>query len=308
MTRYLLFISYIGTQFRAVQKQIVNAEPNKLDPNSVQGIIEICSKKFNPENEPYVYVSSRTDQGVHALRSSAHIDLVRRNGRIYEPQSLLAGFNKYFTSKDIDLRIQSIKIVPDSFHARFNAKSRKYLYRLAVRKPDAPSEVEIPFAEWKRCHFVDVPQFDVSLMESAARLFPGSRDFRTFTNNNRCKEDMNTVKDMYKLDVVPGRPLLNSEYSPNCSHYDYWDIICHGRSFLYRQVRRIVGTLIAVASGSISIEEVKYMLNTPSKDSWNNCIGVVPPFGLYLLDVEYDPQDMEMQNSEIATKPPVADI
>ena len=45
---------------RSVQKQVLNKEPNKLDPDSVQGILEICSKRFNPENEPYVYVSSRS--------------------------------------------------------------------------------------------------------------------------------------------------------------------------------------------------------------------------------------------------------
>lgn len=315
MTRYLLFISYLGTRFRAVQKQIVNKDPTLLDPDSVQGILEICSKRFKPQNEPQVYVSSRTDQGVHALCSSAHVDLIKRNGKPYDPECLAVGYNKYMTSNKIDLRVQSVKIVPDSFHARFSAKSRTYLYRLAVRKPDAPpinKLAEIPFGDWNRCYFIrKAPQFDVSLLQTAAHLFPGTRDFRTFMNNNKTADDINTVKDMYKLDVVPGKALLSAEYSPSCSHYDYWDVICHGRSFLYRQVRRIVGALIAVASGHISLEEVKIMLDRPSKDSWNNKIRVVPPFGLYLIDVEYDPQDLVMEQNEhdeFVSKPAVAEI
>jgi hypothetical protein len=44
---------------RGVQKQLVKAEPTKSDPESVQGILEICSKRFKPINEPHVCMSSR---------------------------------------------------------------------------------------------------------------------------------------------------------------------------------------------------------------------------------------------------------
>lgn len=45
--------------FRGAQKQVVNAELTKSDPETVQGILEICSKSFKPVNEPHVYISSR---------------------------------------------------------------------------------------------------------------------------------------------------------------------------------------------------------------------------------------------------------
>jgi tRNA U38,U39,U40 pseudouridine synthase TruA len=56
----------------------------------------------------------------------------------------------------------------------------------------------------------------------------------------------------------------------------------------------MVGALISVAAGHISIEDIRYMLENPSKHSWNHTINVVPPYGLYLVGVEYDPQDIVM--------------
>jgi len=56
----------------------------------------------------------------------------------------------------------------------------------------------------------------------------------------------------------------------------------------------MVGALISVAAGHISIEDIRYMLENPSEHSWNKRIVVVPPHGLYLTDVEYDPLEMAM--------------
>ncbi|KDR22354.1 hypothetical protein L798_02012, partial [Zootermopsis nevadensis] len=295
MTRYLLFISYIGTRFRGAQKQVVNAELTKSDPETVQGILEICSKSFKPVNEPHVYISSRTDRGVHALCSSAHVDLERNGCLKYDPAHLTVAYNRYFINANVDLRVQSVHIVPETFHARYSVKSRTYLYRLAVRNPDAPPlnkssayMAEIPFVEWNRCHFIqNVDKFDMSLLKAAATLFPGTRDFRTFMGQSAGNSHITTVKEMYKLDISPGRPLIGAEYCSCCSHYSFWDITCQGRSFLYRQVMRMVGALISVAEGHISVGEIQYMLENPSKHSWNSRINVVPPYGLYLTKVEY---------------------
>jgi tRNA U38,U39,U40 pseudouridine synthase TruA len=80
-------------------------------------------------------------------------------------------------------------------------------------------------------------KFDVSLLKAAAALFPGTRDFRTFMGRRaRSQPDISTIREMYKLDVTPGTPLLGAEYCSSCSHYNFWDITCQARSFLYRQV------------------------------------------------------------------------
>jgi len=61
----------------------------------------------------------------------------------------------------------------------------------------------------------------------------------------------------------------------------------------------MVGALIGVAAGRISIEDIRYMLENPSEHSWNNGIIVVPPHGLYLTDVEYDPLEMAMSRDTV---------
>jgi tRNA U38,U39,U40 pseudouridine synthase TruA len=61
----------------------------------------------------------------------------------------------------------------------------------------------------------------------------------------------------------------------------------------------MVGALISVAMGYISVEDIQYMLENPSKHSWNSRINVVPPYGLYLTDVEYDPLEMVIPQEEV---------
>jgi tRNA U38,U39,U40 pseudouridine synthase TruA len=61
----------------------------------------------------------------------------------------------------------------------------------------------------------------------------------------------------------------------------------------------MVGALISVAAGRISIEDIQYMLENPSEHSWNNRIIVVPPHGLYLTDVEYDPCETTMSQETV---------
>lgn len=60
----------------------------------------------------------------------------------------------------------------------------------------------------------------------------------------------------------------------------------------YLQIRRMIATLICVAIGKIPPEEVKVMLQIPSKHSWHSCIQNSPPDGLYLCNVEYNPEDL----------------
>jgi len=61
----------------------------------------------------------------------------------------------------------------------------------------------------------------------------------------------------------------------------------------------MVGALISVAAGRISIEDIRYMLENPTEHSWNKRIIVVPPHGLYLTDVEYDPLEMAMSRETV---------
>ncbi|CAG2054047.1 unnamed protein product [Timema podura] len=239
---------------------------------------------------------SRTDKGVHALQSSVHLDLESSRSLEYSPEYLTSIFNKYFHKNNLDIRIQSCQTVPDTFHARHSVKSRTYLYRFAVRKPCAEtfkhnveSLAQIPFSEWKR-----KPEFDETRLRSALKLFLGVRDFRTFTTIRSKLESQAppTVRTLHKLELSRGKPLLDAHYDPNNAHYTYWNITCKARSFLYKQIRRTVGVLLAVAQGHVSVDKVQHMFECPSHESWDPRASSAPPHGLYLVNVEYDPQDL----------------
>lgn len=75
------------------------------------------------------------------------------------------------------------------------------------------------------------------------------------------------------------------------SKYDYWNIEIKGRSFLYRQVRRMVGVILATAQGKIRHRDAYEMLTIPSTNSWVPTASTAPAYGLYLLRVEYNECD-----------------
>lgn len=68
---------------------------------------------------------------------------------------------------------------------------------------------------------------------------------------------------------------------------DYWNIIFNAQSFLYRQIRRTVGTMVSLAKGHISQRDVYEMLTIPSHNTFNSKIASAPAHGLYLADIEF---------------------
>lgn len=101
----------------------------------------------------------RTDTGVHALNSTFHVDLLRKSGLPYTTTGITTVLNKFFMKENLRIRIIESKQVPNNFHCRFNAKSRTYLYRLAVLKNQYikyPNMYlyKIPIEEIDRCYFI----------------------------------------------------------------------------------------------------------------------------------------------------------
>ncbi|GLG96941.1 tRNA pseudouridine synthase [Gryllus bimaculatus] len=313
MTRFLMYISYLGTRFRGIQKQVSRAKPEAEDPFTVQGMLEIALRKFDPVKVPQVVISSRTDRGVHGLRSAIHVDLEHQSGTNYVPTDLVRGLNKYFDRSHIAIRVQECQIVPETFHARFSAIKRSYLYRLAVRKPEAPPLAignqdliaQIPFWDWRRCYFIQNPEFDVEKFRSSARLLLGEKDFCTFIgisnkrNRDGSVKEISTVRVLHSIHISPHQPSIPSDISEPSAHYNYWNIVFCAKSFGYRQVRRMVGVLVAVAQGKLLESDVEHMLANPSPESWKSFVAPAPAYGLYLSNVHYDAADLILENGNV---------
>ncbi|XP_037973651.2 tRNA pseudouridine synthase-like 1 [Plutella xylostella] len=297
--RYLSFFSYIGTGFRSSEKIWLKEKRNYPDPESVQGVFELALLKLRSHNYPNLLLSSRTDGGVHALNATAHFDLETSESNIYNPADITFRVNKYFFKNEICVSVKNTIRVNDDFNARFNAKSRTYLYRLAILKNNFPRPAEnlsiasyIPLEEWKRCHFLRIENFDIDRFREGAQEFLGIHDFTTFKKFDKETQTKHNRRSIHSIEITPGRPQVSSFTEQQGSYFDYYDIKIHGRAFVHNQIRRMLGALVGAAAGKISTQDIRLMLQIPSKNSWLSHLHSQPAYGLYLCDVEYDPQEL----------------
>lgn len=108
-----------------------------------------------------------------------------------------------------------------------------------------------------------------------------------------------TWRRIDEIRIIPGKPIVTQfSEEKTKSLYNYWDIEIMGRSFLYKQVRRIVAVIIAAGQNRITLKDVYEMITIPSPNSWCSQSSVVPPYGLYLCKVDYDPEDLIIKKLE----------
>ncbi len=246
MPRYKLTLEYDGSGFVGWQRQ--------ADGIAVQQVLEEAIEAFAQERR-LVEGAGRTDTGVHALGQVAHVDL--RND--WEPDRVRDALN--FHVKRHPVVVLAAKVVDDGFHARFSATQRGYLYRILNRRP--PPTVRAGKVWW-------IPQpLDAAAMNAAARHLIGKHDFSTFRAAN-CQAD-SPVKTLDEIDVR--------------SDEDEILITVRARSFLYRQVRNIAGTLKLAGEGKRTPDDVRDALAACDRGRGGP---TAPPDGLYLTDVVYE--------------------
>lgn len=249
MPRYAFRIEYHGGPFAGWQRQ--------LDHPSVQQALENALQKLEPDRA-IVTGAGRTDAGVHARAQVAHADL-RKN---WQPFRLGEALN--FHLKPLPVAVVAVAQVPDDFHSRFSALSRRYTYRLVVRR--APLTLDAGLV-WQVGH-----DLSAHTMRLAARHLLGRHDFTTF-RSSICQA-ASPVKTLDRLDI---------EDLPYPGGREYRFHV-QARSFLHNQVRSFVGTLERVGSGVWQPDRVLYALQAVDR---KECGPVAPPQGLYLAEVTY---------------------
>lgn len=140
------------------------------------------------------------------------------------------------------------RIVSNGFCVRRHAKSRTYLYRLAVLKPEydlvdqhhllqEPSFIA-PLIERNRCWNIK-SNFDYQKFVAAAKMMQGSHNFASFAAASRDIREgppKSPCKTIKYIGVDVGRPILDPKYEPLSGCFNYFDITINSRSFLYNQV------------------------------------------------------------------------
>lgn len=258
LQRWKLTIEYDGTAYCGWQRQ-EDGIP------SVQQAIEEAITKFCGQ-EITILVAGRTDTGVHATGQVAHLDL-DYGDRPLSGFDLAKAINAHLRGHAVS--IINAAQVHEEFHARFDATNKLYIYRILSRSaPPAIGKAQL----W---HLHSELQSDA--MHEAAQHLIGHHDFTSFRASGcQAKHPMRTLK---RLDVF-------------ASPYDAFGgqevtIAAEAQSFLHHQVRNMVGTLVEVGKGKMTISEVKRILDTKDRTIAGP---TAPPQGLVLARIDY-PQE-----------------
>lgn len=226
---------------------------------SVQGAIEAAVAKLDGGDRE-VYGSGRTDSGVHALAQVAHVDLVKdlREDKVRDAINFHLG--------EHPISILSAERVDDEFHARFDARERRYLFRILDRRPRLALD---------RGRVWRVPvKLDADAMDYAAQVLVGKHDFTTFRDTACQAKSPEKTLDMARVSRVGDE--VHCEFS--------------ARSFLHKQVRSMVGSLVEVGLGKWNRADMKAVLDARDR---TQCGPVSPPDGLYLISIAYPDLSLE---------------
>ncbi|KAK6472442.1 tRNA pseudouridine synthase-like 1 [Huso huso] len=278
--RYLIFFQYFGTKYSGVMKT-----PTDQNILGVQNYLEEAVRKLRPANEVSVSVSSRTDSGVHALCNSAHVDIQRKSGKPPFTERLLVDALNYHLKPE-PISILKAYRVADDFHARYRALSRTYFYRIIT---GARHYSQLPVFERSLCWAVHENHLNVTALQEAAKLLLGTHDFSTFRSLNSETPFKSPIKTLLQAEVCSGAGSFSQH--PFHRHMQYWDLTFRSRSFLYKQVRRMTGALVAVGQGRLSPSEVKDLLEARNSLAYPQNM-MAPPDGLFLQKVEYEETDL----------------
>lgn len=245
MPRYRITVEYDGAPFVGWQVQA-----NGL---SVAGALATALERLTGTCIA-VHGAGRTDAGVHAFAQVAHFDL----DTSWDPLRLREGLNACVRPHPI--AVLDATEAEESFHARYSASARHYLYRIVNRR--AP-----PAIERGRAWHVNQP-LEHEAMQEGARHLLGRHDFTTF-RSIEC-QSASPVKTLDRLAVARSGDLIEIEAS--------------ARSFLHHQVRSMVGSLKLVGEGKWRPLDMKRALEASDRAA---CGPVAPPHGLYLARVDY---------------------
>lgn len=250
MKTWKLTLEYDGTKYSGWQEQ--------NNARTVQGQLRKAAEDFLGPNLE-IHGSGRTDAGVHAIAQVAHVRALRK--RFFPPpQEILRALNERLPS---DVCILDVEEASDKFHARHDAVSRTYLYQISTRRT----------AFFKKYVWWIREPLDLPMMSRAARMLAGRHNFICFRAQDPSRPDESTI-------VVVEDAAIEED-----GHLILFRIT--GSHFLWRMVRRIVGVLVKVGKGEITLDDFERLLEGQSDPRLDVAAWTAPASGLFLEKVDY---------------------
>jgi tRNA pseudouridine38-40 synthase len=245
--RIALGISYNGQGYQGWQSQSTGL--------TVQDKLEKALGKFAAQRVSTL-CAGRTDAGVHGIMQVVHFDTAVHR----EPYSWVRGTNANLPR---DIAVQWAKPVPDEFHCRACATSRRYayvLYESVVRPSVDHGRVGWAFRS-----------LDLEAMRAAAAVVIGEHDFTSF-RASQCQA------------LTPVKNLMEITFSKRGS---YWRIEFEANAFLHHMIRNIMGCLVLIGQGK---QSPLWMAEVLAARDRRAAAPTFSPDGLYFLGPRYDPK------------------
>jgi tRNA pseudouridine38-40 synthase len=245
--RFALGLAYDGTAYPGWQTQpcgdaIQDRVEAALSALAVEPIRTVCA--------------GRTDAGVHALTQVVHFDTRAR-------RPLAAWVRGTNARLPADIAVMWAREVPDTFHARFSARTRSYRYLIYCGMTRHP--LWLHRAAW------EFRPLALAAMQQAARQLVGTHDFTSF-RSAQCQAPT-PVRTVHRLDVSSMGAFIVVTITAN--------------AFLHHMVRNLVGTLLQVGSGRRAPDWAGELL---ARRDRRLAAATHAPQGLYLAGVDYDPE------------------
>jgi len=243
MPNYKLILEYDGTRYRGWQTQ-------KNTDRTVAAVLERAASELF--GEPVRMIGAgRTDAGVHARGQVANFHAAKRLAGI----EIQHGVNDRLPA---DVNVLEASEADAAFHARHDASSRIYEYRISRVR----TAFEKPFVWWVK------DDLDATAMKAAAAVFAGDHDFASFCENPEGQTSTRVRVLRCEVGEKESKILLTVE----ASH------------FLWKMIRRITGTLVEAGRGKLDAAAVRRFLENRSREParWT-----APPSGLFLQRVRY---------------------
>lgn len=238
--------SYDGSKYSGYQKQ-----PKK---KTIQNEIEKALKIINNNETVNISASGRTDAKVHALNQKAHFDLKIN----ITCDKLRKALNSLIPK---DIYIKNVINVNNDFHARYNVKTKEYIYKINMGEYN-PIEKDYVL---QLCHKLDIEE-----IKKALKYLEGTHNYKSFVKTDEEIHDF--VRTIIKTDLI-----IDTK--------DNITISFLGTGFLRYMVRNMVGVLIEIGEGKRKSEDVIGILESEDRTK----AGITAhPEGLYLKDVFYD--------------------
>jgi tRNA pseudouridine38-40 synthase len=245
LSNFKIIIEYDGTDYHGWQRQ----KSDRTIQQEIEGAISTMTS-----SRVALTGSGRTDAGVHAFGQVANFTC----DTDFAPEVFQKGLNSLLPD---DIVIKDCRMVDQSFHARYDAKSKIYHYHILNR--------QIPAAIGRKYAWHIRRKLDAAAMQSAISHIIGSHDFKAFEGTGSPRS--HTTRHIMEAALIE-------------ENDDRIVFKIEADGFLRYMVRNIVGTLVDVGLANITAAAFKEILESRDR---SNAGATAPPHGLFLMEVKY---------------------